>query len=55
MKNIEPCYYGDYLQLDKIWGADLQSEKYGDAAHEESCSLLFTKFMSFGLSRFFMN
>ncbi|WP_334018856.1 tryptophan 2,3-dioxygenase family protein [Alteromonas sp. S015] len=35
-KNIEPCYYGDYLQLDKILGAqDLQSEKYGDAAHEE--------------------
>lgn len=35
-KNIEPCYYGDYLQLDKILGAqDLQSEKYGDGAHEE--------------------
>lgn len=35
-KNIEPCYYGDYLQLDKILGAqDLESEKYGDAAHEE--------------------
>ena len=35
-KNIEPCYYGDYLQLDKILGAqDLQSEKYGDVAHEE--------------------
>ena len=35
-KNIEPCYYGDYLQLDKILGAqELQSEKYGDAAHEE--------------------
>ncbi|APE05957.1 tryptophan 2,3-dioxygenase [Alteromonas sp. MB-3u-76] len=35
-KNIEPCYYGDYLQLDKILGAQkLQSEKYSDAAHEE--------------------
>lgn len=35
-KNIEPCYYGDYLQLDKVLGAQsLQSEKYGDAAHEE--------------------
>ncbi|NMH59570.1 tryptophan 2,3-dioxygenase family protein [Alteromonas ponticola] len=35
-KNIEPCYYGDYLQLDKILGAQhLQSEKYGGAAHEE--------------------
>ncbi|MEC9168062.1 MAG: tryptophan 2,3-dioxygenase family protein, partial [Pseudomonadota bacterium] len=35
-KNIEPCYYGDYLHLDKVLGAqELQSEKYGDAAHEE--------------------
>jgi tryptophan 2,3-dioxygenase len=35
-KNVEPCYYGEYLQLDKILGAQsLQSEKYGDAAHEE--------------------
>jgi tryptophan 2,3-dioxygenase len=35
-KNVEPCYYGDYLQLDKVLGAQsLQSEKYGDAAHEE--------------------
>tara|TARA_Y100000296_G_scaffold26131_1_gene30734 strand:- start:1119 stop:2240 length:1122 start_codon:yes stop_codon:yes gene_type:complete len=35
-KNVEPCYYGDYLQLEKILGAQsLQSEKYGDAAHEE--------------------
>jgi tryptophan 2,3-dioxygenase len=32
----KPCYYGDYLQLDKILGAQgLQSEKHGDAAHEE--------------------
>jgi tryptophan 2,3-dioxygenase len=35
-KNVEPCYYGDYLHLDKVLGAqELQSEKYGDAAHEE--------------------
>lgn len=35
-KNIEPCYYGDYLQLDKILGAQhLQSTKYGKPAHEE--------------------
>jgi len=35
-KNIEPCYYGDYLQLDKILGAQsLQSAKYGEPAHEE--------------------
>ena len=35
-KNIEPCYYGDYLALDKILGAQkLQSTKYGEPAHEE--------------------
>ena len=35
-KNIEPCYYGDYLQLDKVLGAQhLQSTKYGKPAHEE--------------------
>lgn len=40
-KNIEPCYYGDYLQLDKILGAQsLQSEKYGEAAHEETLFII---------------
>ncbi|MDO6567190.1 tryptophan 2,3-dioxygenase family protein [Alteromonas sp. 1_MG-2023] len=35
-KNIEPCYYGDYLALDKVLGAQkLQSTKYGEPAHEE--------------------
>ncbi|MEW9797482.1 tryptophan 2,3-dioxygenase family protein [Alteromonas sp. CYL-A6] len=35
-KNIEPCYYGDYLNLDKILGAQkLQSARYGEAAHDE--------------------
>lgn len=35
-KNIEPCYYGDYLQLDKILGAQsLQSAHYGEPAHDE--------------------
>lgn len=35
-KNIEPCYYGDYLHLDKVLGAqELQSVKYGEPAHEE--------------------
>ncbi|MCW8107679.1 tryptophan 2,3-dioxygenase [Alteromonas ponticola] len=40
-KNIEPCYYGDYLQLDKILGAQhLQSEKYGSPAHEETLFII---------------
>lgn len=35
-KNTTPVYYGDYLELDKIVAAQhLQSEKYGEAAHEE--------------------
>jgi len=35
-KNIEPCYYGDYLGLDKVLGAQkLQSTKYGEPAHDE--------------------
>lgn len=35
-KNKEAVYYGDYLQLDKLLGAQsLQSEKYGQAAHDE--------------------
>lgn len=35
-KNKEAVYYSEYLQLDKLLGAQsLQSEKYGDAAHDE--------------------
>ena len=35
-KNIEPCYYGDYLALDKILGAQKpQSANYGETAHDE--------------------
>lgn len=35
-KNTTPCYYGDYLQLDKILGAQsLQSAKYAEPAHDE--------------------
>ncbi|GAA0365038.1 hypothetical protein GCM10009092_31740 [Bowmanella denitrificans] len=40
-KNIEPCYYGDYLQLDKLLSAQkLQSAKYGQAAHEETLFII---------------
>lgn len=41
-KNIPPVYYGDYLHLDKILGAQhLQSEKYGDAAaHDETLFII---------------
>ncbi|MDA8793167.1 tryptophan 2,3-dioxygenase [Bacteriovoracaceae bacterium] len=35
-EKITPCYYPDYLQLDKILGAqELKSEKYGKKAHDE--------------------
>lgn len=35
-KNTSPVYYGDYLELDKILGAQhLQSEKYAEPAHDE--------------------
>lgn len=35
-KHITPCYYGDYLALDKLLGAQqLQSAQYGEAAHDE--------------------
>lgn len=35
-RNTTPVYYGDYLQLDKILGAQsLQSKHYGDPAHDE--------------------
>ena len=36
-KNTTPCYYGDYLQLDKILTSqDTQSAKYGAEAHDET-------------------
>ncbi|WP_337841235.1 tryptophan 2,3-dioxygenase family protein [Rheinheimera sp.] len=36
-KNTTPCYYGDYLQLDKILTAQApESEKYGQEAHDET-------------------
>lgn len=35
-RNTTPVYYGDYLHLDKILGAqEFQSEKYGEPAHDE--------------------
>jgi tryptophan 2,3-dioxygenase len=35
-KNTEPCYYGDYLQLEKIIGAQAPwSARYGTEAHDE--------------------
>lgn len=35
-RNKTPVYYGDYLQLDKILGAQkMQSANYGDPAHDE--------------------
>ncbi len=36
-KNTTPCYYGDYLQLDKILGAQQpESARYGAEAHDET-------------------
>lgn len=35
-RNTTPCYYTDYLQLDKLLGAQQpESPKYGQEAHEE--------------------
>ncbi|WP_218353158.1 tryptophan 2,3-dioxygenase family protein [Alteromonas lipotrueiana] len=35
-RNKTPVYYGDYLQLDKILGAQkMQSTNYGETAHDE--------------------
>lgn len=35
-KNVKPCYYGEYLQLDKFLGAqEPESKKYGNEAHDE--------------------
>lgn len=40
-KNIPPVYYGDYLQLDKILGAQkLQSATYAEPAHEETLFII---------------
>lgn len=37
MKPIAPCYYGDYLQLDKLLGAQQPvSPQYGEPAHDET-------------------
>ena len=37
VSKVPPVYYGDYLQLDKILGAQsLQSAKYAEPAHEET-------------------
>lgn len=36
-KNTTPCYYGDYLQLDKILTAQApESARYGNEAHDET-------------------
>lgn len=41
MKIQSPVYYGDYLQLDKILGAQKpESEKYGAAAHDETLFII---------------
>ena len=40
-KNTTPCYYGDYLQLDKILTSqDTQSAKYGAEAHDETLFII---------------
>ncbi|ALS97841.1 tryptophan 2,3-dioxygenase family protein [Lacimicrobium alkaliphilum] len=40
-KNQQPVYYGEYLQLDKLLGAQtLQSSKYGPPAHEETLFII---------------
>ena len=34
-KIIEPCYYGDYLKLDKLLSSqEVVSPKYGEEAHD---------------------
>jgi len=41
MKNRQPVYYGDYLQLKKILEAQAtESEKYGKAAHDETLFII---------------
>ncbi|WP_199611196.1 tryptophan 2,3-dioxygenase family protein [Flocculibacter collagenilyticus] len=40
-KNQQPCYYGDYLQLDKILSAqEPESTKYGNEAHDETLFII---------------
>ncbi|WP_333797668.1 tryptophan 2,3-dioxygenase family protein [Rheinheimera sp.] len=40
-KNTTPCYYGDYLQLDKILTAQAtESAKYGSEAHDETLFII---------------
>lgn len=40
-KNIKPCYYSDYLQLDKLLDAQHpESKNYGEEAHDEMLFIL---------------
>ena len=40
-KNRRLCYYGDYLQLDKILGAQApESRHYGEEAHDETLFII---------------
>lgn len=40
-KNTKPCYYGDYLHLDRILSAQLpQSAVYGNEAHDETLFII---------------
>ncbi|MDF2179570.1 tryptophan 2,3-dioxygenase family protein [Aliiglaciecola sp. CAU 1673] len=40
-KNIEPVYYGEYLQLDKLLSAQApHSTKYGETAHDETLFII---------------
>ena len=40
-KNTTPCYYGDYLQLDKVLTAQApESAKYANEAHDETLFII---------------
>ena len=40
-KNVKPCYYSDYLQLDKLLDSQHpESKKYGNEAHDEMLFIL---------------
>ncbi|MBV36316.1 MAG: tryptophan 2,3-dioxygenase [Rickettsiales bacterium] len=40
-KNVKPCYYPDYLQLDKLLDAQHpESKKYGAEAHDETLFII---------------
>ena len=40
-KNTTPCYYGDYLQLDKVLSAQApESARYGAEAHDETLFII---------------